>query len=134
MGASVSSAGRKGARTAGQGGAGWAVVEAIEAFHLYNFDERQYGITIFILGGVICVIQNLIEDRLGKGILRTPVPREASSSSNDGVNAIEDGLADTPQPVQTENGPRDVDPPEEEQPPQDPNYIPPSDDDEEEMA
>lgn len=68
---------------------------------------------------------------LGGALGLTAASNTATPPERDGtVNEVEDGLEDTPQPVQTDNSPRPEDP--VDQPIQDPNYIPPSDDDDEE--
>lgn len=109
------------ARGAGQGGAGWIVTETIEAFGIYDFTEKQYGLSVFILGVVFSFLQTLIENRLGKAFLRQIPPKDSPLSSS----VEDDGLAAVPEPEQTNNGPRPEDP--VEQPPQDPDYLPPSD-------
>lgn len=63
-------------RGLGQGGVGWVVVEAIEAFNIYDFTEQQYGIAVVIVSAVVSFIQNALENRLGKGLLRSVPPRE----------------------------------------------------------
>lgn len=126
----MSEVGARGIRTGGQGGAGYLVIEAVEAFNVYDFSERQSTVTLLILTAVFAVIQSFVENKIGKGFLRQipPTTVPVPGLSDDSVNGTEDGLEDVPQPTQTDNGPRDVDPPEDEQPLQDPNYIPPSDD------
>lgn len=58
-------------RTAVQSGAAFAVVEFIDAFGIYDMDERQYGAAIAILVPVLAYVQTLAENLLGKGFLRT---------------------------------------------------------------
>lgn len=65
-------------RTVAQGGAGWVIVECLEAFSVYDFTERQYGLAVFVLGGVVSALQNLAENKGWiKAFLRTvPQPDE----------------------------------------------------------
>ena len=57
-----------------QGGVGWVLTEAIDAF-LWDMDDRQYGVSVIILGAVASFIQNTYEDHIGKGLLRkVPAP------------------------------------------------------------
>lgn len=61
-------------RSAGQGGVGWVLTEAIDAF-VWNMDDRQYGVSVIILGAVASFVQNTWEDHTGKGLLRkVPAP------------------------------------------------------------
>lgn len=57
-------------RTGVQGGLAWAVTEGLDAFHVIPMDERQYGVSIVILGIAFSFIQNVTENYLGKGFLR----------------------------------------------------------------
>ena len=59
-------------RTAVQGGASYAIVEFINAFGIYNMDERQYAISVVVLTPVLSWLQVLGENFLVKGFLRTP--------------------------------------------------------------
>jgi hypothetical protein len=61
-------------RAVPQGGAAWLIVEAVEAFNIYDFTDRQYGLAIVILTPVVAWAQVLIENRFGKGFLRKPEP------------------------------------------------------------
>lgn len=56
-------------RTAGQGGAAWMVMEAIEAYDLYQFDERQWSITLLIATTFLSWLQNTIEQRRGRKLV-----------------------------------------------------------------
>lgn len=51
------------ARTTAQGGAGWLIVETLEAFEVYDFTDRQYGLAVFILAGAVSFVQNVGENR-----------------------------------------------------------------------
>lgn len=65
------------ARTAIQSGPGWAIVEIIEAFEIYDFTDRQYGITLLVLTVITGYIQNALENSRGKAFwLRTVPPLE----------------------------------------------------------
>lgn len=57
-------------RTAVQGGLGFAVTEFIDAFGIYDMDERQYGACAVILTVVFSGAQTLVENLWGKGFLR----------------------------------------------------------------
>lgn len=57
------SAAVKGARTGVQGGAAVVILEAVEAFGLYDLDERQYAVALVILAAVISWAQNALEGR-----------------------------------------------------------------------
>lgn len=59
-------------RTGIQGGAAYAVVEGINAFHIMNMDERQYAISVVLLTAVFAWLQVIVENFLGKGLLRNP--------------------------------------------------------------
>lgn len=59
-----------GTRTTLQSGAGWAVTEAINAFHVMDMDPRQYGISVLILTSVFAFLQNLTENGIGKAFLK----------------------------------------------------------------
>lgn len=59
-------------RTAIQGGAGYATVEFVNAFHIYNMDERQYAIAVVVLTALYSWLQVMAENYLLKGFLREP--------------------------------------------------------------
>jgi hypothetical protein len=56
-------------RTAGQGGLTWVVMELIEAYHVYNFDDRQWAITLFAGTTFVAWLQNTIEQRRGRKLV-----------------------------------------------------------------
>lgn len=58
-------------RTAGQGGAAWAIMELIEAYEVYAFSNRQWAITLVIGTTVVSWIQNILESRMGKRLIGT---------------------------------------------------------------
>lgn len=59
-------------RTAGQGGVAWAIMEFVEAFNIYEFDERQWAIVLIIGTTIVSWIQNFLEERAGRRLLGTP--------------------------------------------------------------
>lgn len=56
-------------RTAAQGGAGWLATEFIDAW-IYDMNDRQYGIAVLVIGALVSLVQNYVENRTGKAILR----------------------------------------------------------------
>lgn len=60
-----------------QGGAGWAVVEVLEQFGIYDFTQGQASITILVLSAVFSYVQNTLENK-GKipALLRQVPPTE----------------------------------------------------------
>lgn len=56
-------------RTGAQGGVTYMVMEAIEAYGLYDFTERQWAITMIIGTGVASLVQNTIEARRGRKLI-----------------------------------------------------------------
>lgn len=64
-------------RTALQGGPIWAVMELIEAYNVYDFTDRQWGITLLAGTAAVGWIQVRIENHLGKGFLRRVPPTES---------------------------------------------------------
>jgi hypothetical protein len=68
--ARVNAAVAAGARTSIQSGAGWAVTEALNAFHIVDMDPRQYGISVLILTAVFSFLQNNVENGIGKAFLK----------------------------------------------------------------
>lgn len=74
----VSEAVARPARTLIQSGPGWAVIELIESYELYDFTDRQYGITLLLLTALASFVQNRLENRRGKGFfLRNVGPKES---------------------------------------------------------
>lgn len=69
MAAKVSDTTARTARTTVQGGAGWVIVEALNAFG-WDMTQRQYGIAVVIAGVVFSFAQNLIENHFGKALLK----------------------------------------------------------------
>lgn len=59
-----------------QGGAAFLVVEAIEAFEIFDFTERQFGVTILVLSLVFSFIQNVLENKglIAAFLKRAPQP------------------------------------------------------------
>lgn len=65
-------------RTGAQGGAGWLLAEAVEAFGLFDFTERQWPLVIIIGGSLVSAVQNLGENRgWWKPLLRQVPPTTA---------------------------------------------------------
>lgn len=56
-------------RTAGQGGFTWTVMELIEAYHLYDFDDRQWAITLLAGTTFVSWVQNALEKRQGRRLI-----------------------------------------------------------------
>jgi hypothetical protein len=73
---SVSDAVARPVRTVSQGGAGWVITELIDSF-LWNMNDRQYGILVIALTGVIGWAQVVIENHYGKAVLRTVPPAKS---------------------------------------------------------
>ena len=63
-------------RTAIQGGPVWAVMELIEAYNVYDFTDRQWGITLLAGTALVSFVQTKIENHYGKGFLRKVPPKE----------------------------------------------------------
>ena len=63
-------------RTVVQGGPVWVVMEVIEAYNVYDFTDRQWGVTLLAGTALVSAVQNWIENRQGKGLLREVPPRE----------------------------------------------------------
>lgn len=59
------------ARTAGQSGAAWTIMEAVEAYNIYNFSDRQWAITLTIGTVVLSWLQNTLEARSGRRLIGT---------------------------------------------------------------
>lgn len=57
-------------RTAPQGGLAWAITEGIDAF-IVDMNDRQYGILVVLLTIVVSFIQAVVENGIGKALLRT---------------------------------------------------------------
>lgn len=60
-------------RTVGQGTIGWVITEVVDAF-VWDMDDRQYGIAVIALGGLVSFAQNAWENRIGRGFLREIPP------------------------------------------------------------
>jgi hypothetical protein len=93
MTATVSEAVARPVRGLGQGGVGWVVVEAIEAFNIYDFTEKQYGLAVVIISALVSFLQNLLENKLGKGLLRKVPPKEvpvvdSTSTGDEGEDEV----------------------------------------------
>lgn len=58
------------ARTVIQGGPSWVIIEFIEAFDIYDFTERQYGIAVVVLTAIIAFVQNAVENKFGYALFR----------------------------------------------------------------
>lgn len=56
-------------RTAGQGGAAWIVMEAIEAYSVYDFTDRQWAITLLAGTTFFSWLQNQIEKWKGRRLI-----------------------------------------------------------------
>ena len=69
-GARFNAAGASTVRGAVQGGAGWAITEFVDAFHIYSMDERQFVISVIVFGAIFTFIQNTIENSIGKALLK----------------------------------------------------------------
>lgn len=63
-------------RTGAQGGAAYLIIEAIDAFDLYDFDGRQYAVAMLILTALVSLGQTLFENRIGHGLLRQVPPTD----------------------------------------------------------
>ena len=73
----VSEAVARPARTVIQSGPGWVIIEVVEAYGLYDFTDRQYGVTLLLLTAAASVVQNFLENRRGKAFwLRSVPPKE----------------------------------------------------------
>jgi len=66
----TTSAAKRGARTIIQGSAAGAILEAIDAFGLYEFTTRQFAVSIIILSAIVSFVQNKVENDKGTGLLR----------------------------------------------------------------
>ena len=79
----VSDAVARPVRTAVQGGVGWVATEFIDAF-LWDMDDRQYGISVIVLGSVISWFQNLAENHFEVGFMRDVPERDPKVVDTDG--------------------------------------------------
>lgn len=62
------------ARTAMQATPAWIITEFVDAW-FYDMNDRQFSVTVLALTMVFSSLHALIEDRVGKGILRrVPAP------------------------------------------------------------
>ncbi len=61
-------------RTGQQGGVVYGVVELLTAFGLFDPTPRQYGALVVFGAAAVGWVQVQVEDRLGRGFLRT-VPK-----------------------------------------------------------
>lgn len=52
-----------------QGGIGYFLCEGIEAFHLYDFDDRQWAWATVALGFAVTYVQNAVESRRGRRLI-----------------------------------------------------------------
>lgn len=57
------------ARTVGQGGLAWIVMEMIEAYSIYEFSERQWAITLLAGTGAVSWAHNQIEKWRGRRLV-----------------------------------------------------------------
>lgn len=56
-------------RTAGQGGAAWAVMELMEAYNVYEFTDRQWAITLVVGTTAVSWLQNQLEAWRGRRLI-----------------------------------------------------------------
>lgn len=56
-------------RTAGQGGAAWIVMELTEAYNIYDFDDRQWAITLLAATTFLSWLQNYVEKWRGRKLV-----------------------------------------------------------------
>lgn len=56
-------------RTAGQGGLAFIAMELVESYGLYEFDERQWSITLLAATTFLAWLQNTIETRRGRKLV-----------------------------------------------------------------
>jgi hypothetical protein len=59
-------------RTAGQGGVAWVVMEAMEAYSIYEFSDRQWAITLLAGTTFVSWLQNQIEAIRGRRLIGAP--------------------------------------------------------------
>lgn len=60
-------------RTGLQGTPAWIITEGIDAW-FYDMNDRQYGITVLFLTMAFGYVQAIVENYLGKGLLRNMTP------------------------------------------------------------
>lgn len=58
-------------RTAGQGGLTFILMEMVEAYSLYEFDERQWSITLLAGTTFLAWLQNTVEQWRGRKLVGT---------------------------------------------------------------
>lgn len=75
-------------RGVGQTGAGLLVTELIDST-IWDMNDKQFGLVVLILGGLISFAQNAIENYLGKAVLRDVPPKEVPVIDNDTPEAVE---------------------------------------------
>lgn len=71
------------ARTAGQGGLAYAIVETLDAFGA-EFTTRQYGALVLLGTIIVGFLQVVLEDRLGVALLRKMPPAEVDAVERSG--------------------------------------------------
>lgn len=80
------------ARTAGQGGLGYALMAAIQSFH--HFTPEQYGALLLLFTIIFGWVQVTVENRLGKAILRdvpsrtAPLTDEVTPTASSGASVL----------------------------------------------
>lgn len=93
-------------RTGGQASAGLFIVQVLEAFKVYDFDEIQTGLAVIVFGSLVSLVQNLAENRGWiRAVLRTVPPTETKVVDDIHDPAV--GLHGDP--VQTDNRERPED-------------------------
>jgi hypothetical protein len=80
-------------RTGVQGGVAYMLLEGIEAFHIYDFDGRQWAWAMLAGTALFSWLQVLAENYLGAGLLRAVPPKD------DPVDVPDGGDGPTPPPV-----------------------------------
>lgn len=81
-------------RTGVQGITGSFIVEFIEAFNLYDFTDRQYGLAVVAFGMILSFVQNFFEKRRNQKFFgaapepRVKSPQEGGYATPDLVVAV----------------------------------------------